>query len=99
MSNQTANYEATMIFSLTSGEDAVNALLEKFKNMIEQNTTIGKVENWGKRKLAYAINDELEGYYLYVEFSSNPQFPAELDRVLKITDGVMRSLIVRKEAV
>ena len=98
MANVKASYEVTMIFSLSQGEEAVTALSDKFKALIETNATVDKVEEWGKRKLAYTINDELEGVYLYVEFTSDPDFPAELDRVFKITDGVMRSLIVRKEA-
>ena len=99
MANISASYEVTMIFSLSGGDEAVTALADKFKALIETNaTSVEKVEEWGKRKLAYEINDEFEGFYLYVEFTSAPEFPAELDRVLKITDGVMRSLIVRREA-
>ena len=97
MANISASYEATMIFSISQGDEATMALVEKFKALIEANATVEKVEEWGKRKLAYEINDEFDGFYLYVEFTSKPEFPAELDRVLKITDGVMRSLIVRRE--
>ena len=60
------------------------------------NGTVDNVDNWGKRKLAYLINDEPEGYYVLYTFTSAPDFPAELDRVLKITEGVMRSLITVK---
>ena len=91
-------YETVMLFSLTGGDDTVNALAEKFKTLIGENGTIDSVEEWGKRRLAYPINDEVEGYYLLVNFTSGPDFPAELDRVYKITDGVLRSLIVKKEA-
>lgn len=97
MANTSMSYETIMVFSTTLGEEGVNALSEKFKALIGENATVDKVEEWGKRRLAYPINDELEGVYLYVEFTSNPDFPAELDRVYKITDGVLRTLIVRKE--
>ena len=81
---------------MKNGEEAAKALLEKFKALIEANGTVSNVDEWGKRRLAYLINDEAEGYYVLVNFESNPEFPAELDRVLKITDGVLRSLIISK---
>lgn len=90
------NYEVMMVFSLKNGEEQAKALLEKFKAMIEANGTLGEVDEWGKRRLAYLINDEAEGYYTVVNFQSNPEFPAELDRVFKITDGVLRTLIIKK---
>ena len=96
MAKATANYETVVIFSLQTGEEGITALTEKFKSLISANGTITNVEEWGKRRLAYPINDETEGHYLFVEFSSNPEFPAELDRVYKITDGVLRSLIIAK---
>jgi len=87
-------YETIFIADLSIGEEAVAALVEKFKSLIEANATIEKVEDWGKRKFAYLINDLSEGYYTYISFESAPDFPAELDRMYKITDGIMRSLIV-----
>ena len=96
MAKLTANYETVMIFNVQTGEEGIAALTEKFKNLISANGTITNVEDWGKRTLAYPIEDETEGYYLFVEFNSNPEFPAELDRIYKITDGVLRSMIVNK---
>ena len=96
MAKATANYETVVIFSLQIGEEGITALTEKFKSLISANGTITNVEEWGKRRLAYPINDETEGHYLFVEFTSTPEFPAELDRVYKITDGVLRSLIIAK---
>jgi small subunit ribosomal protein S6 len=90
------NYETMVVLSLKQGEDAAKALVEKFKNMIEAAGTVESVNEWGKRKLAYQINDESEGYYVLYTYSCKPDFPAELDRVLKITDGVLRSLITVK---
>lgn len=92
-----ANYEAVFIFSLTLGEEGIAAVMEKFKSLIEQNAEIGEIDEWGKRRLAYLINDETDGHYVLYNFTSGPDFPAELDRVSKITSGVLRSLIIRKE--
>ena len=89
----TNKYEAAMIFTVANGEEATLALKEKFNDLIAKNGTIENVNEWGKRRLAYPINDKPEGYYVLVKFTSAPDFPAELDRVLKITDGIMRSLI------
>ena len=87
------NYELMYIIDLDKGEEEIAAIVEKFKALIEANGTLNELEEWGKRKLAYLINDKPEGYYVLAKFTSAPEFPAELDRVLKITDGVMRSLI------
>ena len=92
----TAKYEAAMIFSVANGEEATLALKEKFNDLIAKNGTIENVDDWGKRRLAYLINDEAEGYYVLFNYQAAPEFPAELDRVVKITDGVLRSLIVKK---
>ena len=91
-----ANYETVMVFSMKQGEDGIQALIEKFKALIEKHATLQSVDEWGKRKLAYLINKESEGYYVLMNFESEADFPAELDRIYKITDGVMRSLIIRK---
>lgn len=89
-------YEAMVVFSLNKGEDGIKALTEKFKAMMENAGTVESVDEWGKRKLAYEIDDQAEGYYVLYTFTSGTDFPAELDRVLKITEGVMRSLITVK---
>ena len=90
------SYEAMMVFSVKNGEEGVPALIEKCKALIEQNGTLDSIDEWGKRKLAYAINDEPEGFYALFNFSAVPEFPEEFYRVAGITDGVLRSLIVRK---
>lgn len=92
-----ADYEAVFIFSLKNGEESVTALKEKFQSLIAQNAELGDIDEWGKRRLAYLINDEADGFYVLYNFSSGPEFPMELDRISQITDGVLRSLIVRKE--
>lgn len=97
MAKISANYETVVIFNTKVGEEGIVALTEKFKSLISSNGTITNVEEWGKRRLAYPIQDETEGHYLFVEFTCVPGFPAELDRVYKITDGILRSLIVVKD--
>lgn len=97
MSVKTKSYETFAVFSTKEGDEAVKALVEKFTNLIAENGTIDSVDEWGKRRLAYEINRETEGYYLLVNFTSSHDFPAELDRIYKITEGVIRSLIVVKE--
>lgn len=93
MAKVTAKYEVMVIYTLKNGEEGVAALNDKFKAMIEANGTMESVNEWGKRKLAYEIDYQSEGYYVLYTFEAKPDFPAELDRVFKITDGVMRSLI------
>lgn len=90
------NYEIVLVFSLSNGEENVERLKTKFTDLISKNGTLGEVEEWGKRRLAYPINYENEGYYMVVNFACEESFPAELDRVINITDGVLRSLIVAK---
>ena len=78
--------------------EAAAALIGKFKSLIEANGTIDSVDDWGKRRLAYPIEDETEGVYTVIKFTSEPDFPAELDRNYRITEGVLRSIIVAEEA-
>ena len=92
-----AKYETMLITTATLDDEATAALVGKFKSLIEANGTIDSIDEWGKRRLAYPINDENEGIYTVINFTSEPDFPAELDRVYKITDGVMRSLLVAEE--
>lgn len=91
------SYESVMIISAKLSEDEISQLIEKFKSLIEANATLEGVDEWGKRRLAYLINKESEGYYVLFSFRSNVEFPAELDRRYKITDGILRSLIVKKD--
>lgn len=92
----TNKYEAAMVFSVAKGEEATMALKEKFNDLIAKNGTIENVDDWGKRRLAYLINDEAEGYYVFFNFTSEPAFPAELERVAKITDGILRVMVIKK---
>lgn len=93
-----AKYETMLVTSSALDEEATTALVGKFKSLIEANGTIDSVDEWGKRRLAYPINDEVEGVYTVMQFTSGPEFPAELERVYKITDGVLRFLTTAVEA-
>lgn len=90
------SYETMMVFSIKNGDEGVKELIEKFKALVEANGTLGSVDEWGKRRLAYPINDEIDGYYVLFNFTSESPFPAELERVVGITDGVLRSLVIKK---
>ncbi len=87
-------YEAVIIFSLKNDEEQIKALVKKFSDLISANGTLTNTDEWGKRKLAYDINYESEGYYVFYTFESKPDFPAELERIISITDGVLRSMVV-----
>ena len=97
MANLTKSYETVFVLSNKLTEDATAELVKKFTDLIAANGTIDSVDEWGKRRLAYLINKEAEGYYVLIDFTSVPAFTAELDRIYKITDGVLRSLIIKKE--
>lgn len=97
MAKINANYEAVYILQPDLSEEQIAALVAKFKAVVEANGTVSEIDEWGKRRLAYPINDEEEGVYTVINFTSEPSFPAELDRVYKITEGVMRSLIIAHE--
>ena len=93
MAKVSEKYEVMYIIDADKTEEEIAAIVERFKALIEANGTVDELEEMGKRKLAYEINYKSEGYYVLVKFTSAPEFPAELDRVLGITDGVIRSLI------
>ncbi len=97
MAKVSANYETVVVINTKLGEDGIKAMVEKVSNLITQNGTLESVDEWGKRRLAYPIEDETEGYYVLFNFTSAPSFPAELDRVYKITEGILRTLIIAKE--
>ena len=84
------------VVDVTDGEDAVKASVEKFVGLINSNAeTVYEVNEWGKRRLAYPINDKLEGYYVVVTFKAQPEFPAEFERLCKIDETILRSMVVR----
>ena len=96
MAKVTANYEVVYIVDPAQGEEGIASIVANFKSLAEQNGSAAEVEEWGTRKLAYPINYKNDGYYVLMSFNSEPSFPRELDRKLRINDGIMRSLIVCK---
>jgi len=98
MAKTTEKYELMYIINPTLNEEETTAVVEKFKALVEQHGTIDEMDLMGKRRLAYEINDFTDGYYVLVKFTSAPDFPAELDRILGITDSVIRSLVTVRYA-
>lgn len=90
-------YETIFIIDSEVGEESTKALVEKFKTMLETSAQLENVDEWGKRKLAYEIDDKTEGYYVLANFSAEPNFPAELERVYKITEGILKYIIINKD--
>ena len=89
------SYETLFIVNAENGEEAVKASVDKFTGLIAANGTIESVNEWGKRRLAYPINDIPEGYYVVVSFKSEPEFPTELERLFNIDESIMRSIVVK----
>ncbi len=90
------DYESILVVSCKLSDEEIAGVVGKFRSLIEENAVLESVEEWGKRKLAYLINKETDGYYVLFNFSSDPDFPAELNRIYNITDGVLRSLVVKR---
>ena len=97
MAKINGNYEAVYILNPNLSEEQTAALVARFKAVVENNGTVTEVDEWGKRRLAYPIDDLNEGYYVLTTFTAAAAVPQELDRIFRITDGVMRSLIVCKD--
>ena len=97
MAKITGKYEVLYIIDPAQGEEGIAALVEKFKAMVEAEGTLSEINEWGKRRLAYPINDLTEGYYVLMTIETKPEFPAELERVMKITEGVLRCLTIAVE--
>ena len=95
MENIINSYETLFITSVANGEEATKATVEKFTSLIASNGEIIEVADWGKRRLAYAINDMPEGYYTVVTHKCAPNFLAELDRLFNIDESIMRSMTVK----
>ena len=91
------SYETLFITDLSNGEEATKATVEKFTGLIGSNGEIVEIADWGKRRLAYPINDMNEGYYTVVTHKSPADFLAELDRLFNIDESIMRSMTVKLE--
>ena len=97
MAKITGKYEVLYIIDPAQGEEGIAALVNKFKAMVEAEGTLSNIDEWGKRRMAYAINDLPEGYYVLMNMEPKPEFPAALERVMKITDGILRCLVIAVE--
>ena len=92
-------YEVLYLITPELDEEANRAVMDKFAGIITGNGgEIVKQDEWGKRKLAYAIDYKTEGYYVLMSFNSAPEFPAELERNFKIDERILRYMVTRKEA-
>ncbi len=97
MSEVINKYETIFVVDASFEEEAIAGIVDKFKTLISNAGEIESVDEWGKRRLAYPINFKTEGYYVLVNFSAKPDFPAELERIYNITDGLLRSIIIKKD--
>lgn len=91
------NYELMFIIDPALEDEKKEATVETVKGIIEADGTVGEVDVWGLRKLAYPIQKKNEGYYVVVTFQASPELPKELDRRLRISEVVMRHLIINKD--
>lgn len=91
------NYEVMFIVEAALEEDKKEAAIEMVKEVISADGEVGKVNVWGNRKLAYPINKKNEGYYAVIEFTGSADLPKELDRRLKISDSIIRHIIINKD--
>jgi len=91
------SYETLFVIDADLTEEETKALVEKFQTLIAENGEVTEVNEWGKRKLAYPINDKPEGYYVLINFKSESTLPLELERIFGITEGILRSIVIRHE--
>jgi len=91
-------YELVVVLSPALGEEGYASTIALIKAKIETVATIEAMETIGVRRMAYEINDQKDGYYLQFNFTSEPNFPKEIERILKITEGVLRYLVIRVDA-
>lgn len=97
MEKKTCFYETLFVISGALSEEDAKATQAKFTDLMAANGTLIRVDEWGKRRLAYPIDKVGEGYYVLASFESNPEFPLELDRLLGINDAILRGMTVRLE--
>ena len=98
MAKITREYESVVAISTKLGEEKIKAVVEKFKNLIEKSASLKKIDEWGKKKLAYLINYEPDGFYVCYQFESAPSFVKELEWNYGVTDGLLRFLTVARES-
>ena len=97
MENKCNSYETMFIVSLANGEEAAQATVAKFTNLIAANAEVVQIDDWGKRRMAYPIQDMMEGYYTVATYKCDGEFPAELERLMNIDESVIRSMNIKLE--
>ena len=97
MENKRNSYETMFIVSLANGEEAAQATVAKFTNLIAANAEVVQIDDWGKRRMAYPIQDMMEGYYTVATYKCDGEFPAELERLMNIDESVIRSMNIKLE--
>lgn len=91
-------YESIFIVNSNLEEDTIKATIEKIKNLIEANATLDGIDEWGNRRLSYEVKKQKEGFYVLANFTSDPEFIKELERIYRITDEIIKYIIIKKEA-
>jgi len=94
---KTNKYESIIIIDSQLNEETIKGTIEKFKALIETHGQVESIEEWGNRRLAYPIKYKDDGFYVLINFNAEPDFPLEFERVLKITDGILKFLVIRKD--
>lgn len=89
-------YESIFVVSTLMEDEKIKEIVEKVKSFVESSAQLEKIDEWGKKRLAYEYENQKEGYYTLLHFTAEPTFPAELERIYKITEGVIKYLIVRR---
>ena len=89
-------YETIFILNASLQDEEIKSNIDKISELISKNGEIESVEEWGRKKLAYPIKKQNEGYYVLINFSSNPEFIEELERVYNITDEIIKHIVVKK---
>ena len=97
MENNRNSYETMFIVSLANGDEAAQATVAKFTDLIAKNAEVVQIDDWGKRRMAYPIQDMTEGYYTVATYKCDGAFPAELERLMNIDESVIRSMNIKLE--
>lgn len=90
-------YETIFVVSTLLEEEKIREIIDRVKSVIESSAQLEKIDEWGKKRLAYEVDKQKEGYYTLMHFTAEPTFPTELERIYKITEGVIKYIIVKRE--
>lgn len=90
-------YETIFVIDATLEDEKIQEIIGRVKSLVEESAQFEKMDEWGKKRLAYEVNKQKEGYYTLMHFSAEPDFPVELERIYKITEGVLKYIIVKRD--